>query len=153
MSQDTIRIEGLDKLVESLRRYPNEMAAVARDAGEESAKVILETVGIQSYPPETYRNKPPTPYYIRGRGMQSSPGYNTGKSERYGTKWSVEHSGYKTVVGNVASYAPYLGGDKQAKVMGVIGWRKLREVAEEKKGIIKEIYIKWIEYVLRKIGL
>ena len=62
-------------------------------------------------------------------------------------------SNYITKVGNRASYADYVVGDGQAGPMGIIGWRKLREVAEEKMDLINQIYEAWIAKMIKDLGL
>ena len=154
-----IKIKGLDNLQQALARFPQMAGKYLQAAGQEAAKdIILPTEGLQKYPPETAANFPPTPYYIRGRGMQRAgvrkPAYNDGKSERYGTQWTVErYRDTATKIGNRASYAIYLAGEKQAQKMGEKGWRKLAEVATEKVPQIKVVFQAWVNKLLRDSGL
>ena len=154
-----IEIKGIEDLQQALARFPQIAAKYLQAAGQEAAKdIILPTEGLQKYPPETAANFPPTPYYIRGRGMQRAgirkPAYNDGKSERYGTQWTVErYRDTATKIGNRASYAPYLGGEGQAHKMAEKGWRKLAEVANEKLPQIKAVFQTWINKLLIDTGL
>jgi hypothetical protein len=154
MPNDFIKVEikGIEELQAALQQVPRQVQHHLAQAGNDAAKLILKTEGIQKYPPADSANAPPTPYYIRGRGMQYKYGNNM-KSEKYGTRWTVESSAYKTTIGNSASYAPYLAGDeysphKQAKVMDDRGWRILREVVDEKMPQIIKIFETWVDKLL-----
>ena len=154
-----IEIKGIKGLQQALARFPQIAAKYLQAAGQEAAKdIILPTVGLQKYPPATAANLPPTPYYIRGFGMQRAgvrkPAYNDGKSERYGTQFTVErYRDMATKIGNRASYAPYLGGEDQAHKMAEKGWRKLAEVVNEKLPQIKAVFQTWINKLLIDTGL
>lgn len=153
-----IEIKGLDKLQQALAQFPQKVEQYLRAAGEEAAKnEILNTEGLQRYPPMTEANAPPTPYYIRGRGTQRAgrrkPAYNDMLSERLGTQFYVAQAGGQTTIGNRASYARYVVGEEQAAKMGEKGWRILHEVAKEKIQQITTIYQAWIDKLLRDIGL
>jgi hypothetical protein len=62
-------------------------------------------------------------------------------------------SNYITKVGNTALYADDVVGDNQKELFGIIGWRKLREVAEEKIDLISQIYDAWIAKMIKDLGL
>ncbi len=152
-----IEVKGIDKIVKSLKDLSSHefLKRILSQAGDDAAKDILRTEGLQKYPPATAANAPPEPYYIRGRGMQYKT-YNDMRSERYGTKFYVTNTidGYGTIIGNSASYAKYLADEKlQAAHMSRIGWRKLIDVAREKLPEIRRIYDKWIQYAINKLGL
>ena len=148
----TIKIDGIEKLTANMTALGQELNDGLTGAGLEAAREVLDTPGLRVYPPATAANQPPTPYYIRGRGTQYKRG-NNGKSERYGTQFTTNQVGTVTYIGNRASYAPYLGGEKQAQVMKNIGWRKLLDVAKEKLPKIKAIYQAWINRAIKRLGL
>jgi hypothetical protein len=56
-------------------------------------------------------------------------------------------------IGNIASYAEHVHGDKQAKHMAAIGWRKLWDVAKDKTKRITRIYNAWVDRALKLAGL
>ena len=148
-----ITIAGADKIVKGFNAFPKEIKENFRQAGHESATAVIKTVGLAEYPPLTEANSPPTPYYIRGRGMQYKSKNNM-KSEKYGTKFYVKQEGYGTIIGNSASYAKYLADEnKQATALAAYGWRKLIDVAREKLGKITTIFEKWAQYTIDKLGL
>ena len=149
-----IKIDNLDVVKANLDKLTDDFPKTFADAGEASAREILDTVGLRSYPPETASNRPPVPYYVRGVGMQYAWGNNQ-SSEQYGEKFTVESNPmkYKTVIGNKAAYASRLAGENQSPKLAAKGWRKLYEVAVEKLPIIAKIYNDWINALIRKHGL
>lgn len=150
-----IEVQNLDKLRRALREFPKQSSSYLWGAGQEAAKkIIFPTVGLKKYPPRTSANLPPPPYYIRGRGTQTATRGNLGNSERLGTQFTIERyreDGVK--IGNRASYAPFVIGEEQARAMASKGWRKLPDVVNEKMPDITDVYNKWIEKLLIKVGL
>jgi len=151
MSDINIKVEGIEKIQVALNKFPQEIQRTIELAGEEAAKEILNEQGLKSYPPETAANKPPFPYYIRGRGTQTSQGHNTWTSEKLGTLWYTKSEDLKTIIGNRASYGRYVVGDEQPAHMKQKGWRKLPDVAQEKITKITGIYQRWINRLLKKL--
>lgn len=150
----TLTLTGMDKIVGALERFPRNIVQYMVMAGHESGTTILETQGLRKYPPATGANAPPYPFYIRGRGTETSKGHNTGKSEKYGSQFYVQPSSYGVVIGNRASYAKYLTDpDYQSARMAKIGWRKLIDVAYEKLADITRIYQAWIDKLIRDLDL
>ncbi len=150
----SIQIEGMDKLVDFANKFPAEVRKNMNAAAKEAAsKVLLSTQGLQKYPPATDANRPPTPYYIRGRGTEYAHG-NAGNSERLGTQWYTKPVGWGGAeIGNRASYARWVHGEEQARAMANIGWRRLVDVAREKTAAIQKIFEKWIDYTISKLGM
>lgn len=149
-----VDIEGTEQLAEMMGRYPQEVGRYMAQASKEVGDEVIDSPGLSQYPPATSANSPPTPYYIRGRGMQTSPSRNNLKSERYGTQFYSKAEGYNTVVANRASYAKYLADEQyQARAMGRIGWKKLVDVAKTKVGEVAKIYEGWIGKLIRDLGL
>ncbi len=148
-----ITIEGVDRVMRALERFPQRTQQYMSSAGEEAGKMIIREKGLQTYPPETAANYPPTPYYIRGRGKQYAT-HNDGKSRNLGKQFYVKADRMNTVIGNsTIEYAQYVIGDEQKANMARIGWRKLADVAVEKRDEITEIYRKWVAKLLRDLGL
>ena len=148
-----IKIEGADKIIAALNKFPVEIKRNFELAGQEAATEIIMTEGLKVYPPKTAANAPPTPYYIRGTGMQYKS-RNNGKSEDYKNQFYAKSVTGGTLIGNRASYAKYLADEnKQAQAMARIGWRKLIDVAREKLGKITTIFNKWAQYTIDKLGL
>lgn len=149
-----IKTNGLGFLINKLGRFATDLQTVYSAANNEIAELILNTEGLRKYPPETAANRPPEPYYIRGRGMQYKS-RNDGRSEQYGSRWEKTELSYNSLkISNSASYAPYLTDDKkQAMRMAAIGWRKLKEVAHEKWKEAVKIYWKHITSLITRSGL
>jgi len=149
-----IEIKGLKELIKNMDSVGPDLPPYMRGAGIEVSGELLSTPGLQNYPPATEANRPPTPYYIRGRGMQTSPSRNDGSSQRLGTRWENRRSGtLGTVIRNPVTYAEWVHGLNQARAMMAIGWRILFEVATEKTDMIASIYDKWIGKLLKNKGL
>lgn len=148
----SIEVHGLDKLQAALAKFPNEIADTFKAASQEASEEILNTTGLREYPAATAANAPPVPYYVRGQGTQYASG-NRGNSERLGTQFYVETTTYGATVGNRASYADYVVGEKRAGAMKRIGWRQLYEVAVEKLPEITGIFQRWIDRLITRLGL
>lgn len=153
MTRLHVQIKGLDKL----KRDIFGLSAAAREAltraGDEAGHEVIQSEGLQRYPPATGANAPPAPYYIRGRGTQLK-GRNLGESERYGSQFVVTAAGLKTTIGNRASYARYLTDEVyQARAMQRIGWKKMIDVARSKQAIIVRIFEGWIARAIKGQGL
>jgi hypothetical protein len=138
-------------LLKTIRKAPREFAIALRGAGREAGTEIIETQGLKSYPPATSANMPPTPYYIRGRGMQYANS-NDGRSERYGTQWNIKIKPYGVIIGNRASYAPFVGGDPPALHMSRKGWKSLVGIGRSKIGVVRRIYELWIARAIKRAG-
>lgn len=156
MSGFLIEVKGLDKVIQAIGDMadPRHVGIYLAKAGQEAASKILQTKGLQNYPDMSKGNKPPVPYYIRGRGTETALG-NLNESERLGTQFYIDRdvSNFTTKIGNRASYADDVVGDNQKAIFGIIGWRKLREVADEKMDLINQIYEAWIEKMIRDLKL
>jgi hypothetical protein len=149
----SITIKGMDEVIAALDRFPKEIYRYMVAAGKEAGSRVISTRGLKRYPPATEANVPPVPFYIRGMGTQYAT-RNLDNSEHYGSNFYVKASAYGAEVGNTeTSYAKYLGGDEQAGRMAKIGWRKLLEVAQEKVGLITDVYERWVAKLIKDLGL
>ena len=149
----TIEIKGLDVFLKAFHKFPKEVARALSQAGHQAADEVLETKGLRNYPRAGKGSTPPAPYYKRGTGHMYASGGTDGKSENLKTKWTVKREGYKTKIGNSASYSPWVHGEEQAGVMGRLGWKKLYETFVSKKAKITKIYQQWVDKTIRKLGL
>jgi hypothetical protein len=129
-------------------------AQIICGSGLPARKAVTRQQPRQGDRPETAANLPPTPYYTRGEGMQYKTTIRR-TSENLGDNWVVsqQHGGYYTKIGNRVSYAKYVHGDQQAHWMKRIGWKKLKDVADDKMPRIRVIYQKWINRAIKKAGL
>ena len=150
-----IHVEGIDKIIKALDKFPRQIEKYMGQAGDESAKkVIFPLEGVKKYPPAGPWNTPPVPYYIRGRGTQTKSG-NRGNSERFGTQWYAEKQGFATEIGNRASYAKYLAGEEGQRVYWATshGWRPLITTVKRYMRHITDVYQKWTDKLIRDLGL
>ena len=75
-----------------------------------------------------------------------------GQPSQYGKQWNTKVYADKVVIGNRASYAQFVGGDKQPIHMHTKGWRVLANVARMKIPVIRRIYERWIARGLKRAG-
>ena len=126
------------------------------EAGQKVGKHVIIQKGLKTYPPETSANNPPTPYYVRGRGMQRTSragvSYNDNSSEQYGTRWQIKSDPRKVRITNTASYSGWLAGAKQGRAMRKIGWKKIKVVITEQMKMIKAIFQSHIGRAIRQAG-
>jgi hypothetical protein len=150
-----IELQGAEELQLALQKVSQMLDTYMQAAGAEAVKnEILPTEGLQTYPPETEANHPPAPYYIRGQGTQVSYSRNLNNSEVLKNKWVTKGVPYGIQVDNAASYSGYVHGrETQAEAMGRIGWRKLWDVAEEKRAAITSVFQRWFEKLMHDSGL
>lgn len=150
----SIKVTGLAKLAVRLNAKSGLIAGI-------KAAIMVAKGAIAVYPPATEANKPgrtdakgkPLGYYVRGTGWYSPSGRVYANSETLGRKWttSTKNGGYTGIVGNSASYAPYVQDrDKQAWFHGLRGWKTVQDWAENSefvaklKAIIKDSIVSWI---------
>ena len=106
---------------------------------------------IAQYPSPTFRNMPPVPYYIRGRGTQVSANRNLGNSEDLGQKWTIKgmKGGLQQIIGNIVSYGPKVQGPNQQPLFKQIGWKTTDEVMKnEDEKVLKQIKAR-VDIILR----
>jgi len=170
--QFKIDIQGEERFAQILREMGPGVVRALVGAGKEAASNIVSQKGVKRYPPATAANQAGrmktvviggreatfrAPWYKRGLGTQSpmrGGGYRSlNNSERYGTQFVIESRGSNTVIGNRASYAPFVGGEDQAKHMARIGWRKLSDVVREQMGETVRIYTAWMDRLIQEKGL
>ena len=60
-------------------------------------------------------------------------------------EWSV-------AIGNRAKYAPFVVGLEQAGALANIGWRRLADVAEDKRSTIERIVTQWVERAVDRMN-
>ena len=157
-----LQIQGLDTVAAALSKFPEQIKSAVEVAQNDMARNILDTPGMQNYPPKWAANNPPGTsgrgFYERTKGwmMKTGNGYRiqAGKeSENLGRKWYIKPNGFNTKVGNPVSYAAYLHGDNQVNWAINVGWRKLSEVASEKVEENIAIYERHIQALIRRLGL
>lgn len=142
---------------------PNELDRNWAAASDEAAKEILMSPGIVDYPiqkigvPQPFKTDKSRRYFFAAlrRGEITVPyRRGQGKSQTYGKQWYVETSGMTATIANRATYARYLAGEtEQSAYMKARGWRKIKEVADEKLPEIIKIYEGWTGRALKNLKL
>ena len=145
-------IKGIDRLIAKLG-----LVATARFIQPRlKAGAAAITNRLKRYPPAGSGNLPgryPKRWYQRGYGPRWAlkKGGAGGKklSQRLGTRWAYNLYGVRAVIGNAASYAPYVQGEeKQSKVHELIGWETAEDAAEQELPGITERIGKDVENIL-----
>jgi len=147
-----VQVAGWKELQQKLLLLGRSLDKYAQQGLVQAGKELLQTEGLQKYPPSSEANEPPTPYYIRGRGMQYKS-HNNGKSEKLGTQWHVDKVTAGAYIYNRTSYAPAVHGEGQARFHELRGWRKLKEVVEERMDKIKATLTAWVDKALKDARL
>ncbi len=157
MSDFRIQVIGIEKIQAALTKFPRKISSYLGQAGLESAKhVIFPLEGIKKYPPAGPWNVgPPYPYYIRGRGTQTSRTHNVGNSRRFGTQWYAKNEGTGTEIGNSAPYAIYLAGEEGERVYWATshGWKPLFTTVKRYMRDVTAVYQKWVDKLIKDLGL
>ena len=82
----------------------------------------------EEYPPETSANRPPAPYYVRGRGTFTGR-TNTNTSQKMSNKWvwKVQHLGgrVRLIIKNMATYSGFVIGERQQWYHSMRGWLRV----------------------------
>ena len=149
-----IQIEGLDAALRKVAAVGN-MNVVK--AGMKQAGVHVKGK-IDQYPPGSSANIPGGPgshWYVRGTGgMYALVGggiSSYGGSEKLSKKWTIKSrkGGMQVVVGNNASYGPYVQGDEQVGFHKARGWKNTDKVAKEESATVNKILAAAIEKALK----
>lgn len=157
MSEISIKVTGIDKLYKKL-------GAVQ---GAKFHRALLQAAGkhlkskVSRYPEQ----KSVTRSEAFGKPFQSDKQRNWffaslkdgtlkipyKRTGNLGRKWYVRPlAGFKSKVGNPVSYGDYIQGSGQSRMMELIGWSTLEDVAEKEKGGIERAAQRIVEYALRK---
>lgn len=106
----SITIKGVDAVLRKIDKI--ESPKLRRDALQVGLNVAHEI--ISEYPPQaapsSKRGK-----YIRGKGWQTASGKQYYTSQDLGAKWNTRVTNDKGILGNAASYAPYVQGSRRTK--------------------------------------
>lgn len=130
-----VTVRGLDDVIKKLEAV-GRPGALRRPMTKSVAHLHDK---IAKYPPSSSANSPSNGYswYERGFGTRSRTGRAWPTSETLGRRWTHEVSadGKRGVVGNNASYGPYVqSAEKQAAFHARRGWVTDEKVAESEQG-------------------
>ena len=145
MSSVQIQIRGLD---EFRARILNAVPGIK--SGVKAATVHIEGKA-KVYPPATLANQPKlyqsgswNTWYERGWGskwaLAGGAWHGKKSSEQLQQRWATrfENDGLTGIVGNNASYATYVMGERedQAKALKNIGWKSIEDIADEERDTV-----------------
>lgn len=151
-----VKVAGVKELQAALSRFGPELVTAINKAAPSIVAPILRPRGDgakQMYPPQTSSNRPPTPFYIRGSGTQTSARHNRGNSEQMHMRFIVDAKPLKITLSNSASYARYTIGEKPSQRMRSLGWRSMIDIARERIGEITAAFSAAVSAALRGVGL
>ncbi len=138
MPAKVVEIKGMNELLRKLKTVQDlRSAKIGLKAGATHLKGI-----ISKYPASTIANSPSNPsghWYERGFGskwIRKRAGGVGGRktSQTLGRRWTQKSQmmGLQQVIGNNATYAPYVqSAEKQAKVHEMHGWKTDEDVINE----------------------
>ncbi len=152
MAEKNLEVEGLEELLRALEETPERAKPILKKKMGASLELIEGEV--KPYPPQPSRTRAKTfNTYVRGRGQYPKSAFGgktfnpkkarglvkAGKvrltSERLGTKWTsdVEISDEVVVgvIGNTASYADEVQGERQPAFHAATGWITLDQGMEQ----------------------
>jgi len=157
----TIEIEGLDELVRKLddlakltKVHAGMLAALSHIKGKIAKYPRRKHIKIEDIGGWASEKQRRWFFAALNKGEIDVPykrGISPG-SEDLANKWTVKYDTkkFEGVVGNNASYARFVQGDKQSRMMDEIGWETVEEVSDRETKRVQE-YV--IEAVMRACGL
>jgi phage gpG-like protein len=124
----TVTVQGVDEVIRNLSKItsPDARKRVLHIGALKAQELIAK------YPPSSIANSPSNPsgrWYERGFGTRSVSGIDRKTSETLGRRWTTKVTADSAVVGNNASYAPFVQGDKQPAFHRARGWKTVEDVA------------------------
>lgn len=127
-----VKVRGVDEVIRKLNKVGGP-GALRRPMTKAVAHLHDR---IAKYPPATTANSPANGYswYERGFGTRSRTGRAWPTSETLGRRWTheVDADGRRGVVGNNASYGPFVqSAEKQAAFHAARGWVTDEQVADK----------------------
>ena len=144
-------IKGLDKVIAKLEKV-GQPGALKKPMTKSVAHLHDK---IAKYPPASSANSPGSGYswYERGYGTRTRTGRGYPTSETLGRRWTHEVSadGKRGVVGNNASYGPYVQSfEKQASFHKSRGWKTDADVVDEEDKKVKGFFEDAIQDILNE---
>jgi hypothetical protein len=137
-----IEVTGLDEVV---KRLGKDLRPVLKKVAFAIGKQVEGKINITAYPTQPAPVNPDR-WYQRGYGSKwrRKDGSVGGRatSEQLGQRWATRAKGWGAVVGNPASYAPFVQSqEKQAAIHKATGWVTDVQVAEEvaKSGVVERM--------------
>lgn len=141
-----VTVRGLDDVIKKLEAV-GRPGALRRPMTKSVAHLHDK---IAKYPPSSSANSPSNGYswYERGFGTRARTGRAWPTSETLGRRWTheVDADGKRGVVGNNASYGPYVqGAEQQVAFHAARGWETDKQVAEREQDKIVHFFEDEIE--------
>ena len=148
-----VEIRGAAELIIKLNRAAGLLSTTLVSTMKDANEIVSKEASI--YPSTTEANSPPTPYYVRGMGTQTSDAVNRMESEQLDKHWqSTVEVGAGEVIGrttNPVTYAPWVHGKtKQVFFHGIRGWRWSGAILDAVSDRIVSLFGKAVASVVRR---
>jgi hypothetical protein len=161
MAEENVDIKGLEETLKKLTRL-GKLEKVY--AGLKSAGLYLKGK-VAKYPPRKRitiaqvggwaSERQRRWFFAALRSGEIQVPYKRGispSSQALGRRWTMQHfkSAFQVVVGNNVSYARFVMGDKQSRMMDMIGWETVDEVAAKETKYVREYVYKAVMKAIEK---
>lgn len=149
-----IKVKGLKELQAKFKKLPNRLEITFGQSLRKIFDLMMRDQGGGKpyYPPETEHNRPPVPFYIRGKGEEFG-GFNDLTSEQMNTKFYYTPEFPKAYIGNTASYAGDVIGENQKPLFKEIGWMRLVDWVQRHMPQITAAFQDWVDATLKALKL
>jgi hypothetical protein len=159
----SVEIKGAEVIIRSLERVNANMGEAMKPAIVRAADTVRQYVS--EYPPATAANLPSPghTHYERGMGsvyVRKTDGKHTVRktSEMLNRKWSTKYRFTATeaeaIVGNSASYAPYVHDDrKQAAFHARRNWRTVQQAITVNRDKIRQFFEQAVRDAVQRSNL
>ena len=152
-------IEGLDKLEQALREFPEQTNALMKAAMQGAGEIVRNEFAV--YPPSTGANSPPGidgyRWYERGFGTRTVTGKAYATSQALGRSWNVQvkgvGTGVKAIIGTPVTYAPFVQSrERQVWFHKARGWQTIEDALDKKRDELQEYFRRVIERALQLVA-
>jgi len=156
MTEEVIRIEGLDELIDKIETIEDlEFVKAGMVAAGKHIKGIM-----RAYPPVSRRPQPFVSdkqrrgFFAKLRSGEIEVPYRRGQSpgsQTLGRRWaqSARDGGLTQVIGNNAGYASLVQGPEQTQYHKQTGWKTTKQVAEEERETVTNFILDYFERMLK----
>jgi len=151
-------IVGMDKIADKLRRLPD----AAADAGVEQADNYLLNVLIRKEVPpykyvsykQAYGKPPPKGFFYKLKhGLIDVPYIRRKGGEGVTGSWMISGAGRNAYLSNPDPAAKWLYSEDQARMMQLIGWRRVSQIIDKYTKQIVASFDRGVKSAIRRLGL
>ncbi|MFA6204289.1 MAG: hypothetical protein WC710_14020 [Gallionella sp.] len=149
---------GMDKIAEKLEKLPDAIG----DAGVEQANnYMLNVLITKEIPPYKYISykqaygKAPAGgfFYKLKHGLIDVPYIRRGKGNGVSGSWMISGAGRNAYLSNPDPAAHWLYSENQARMMQLIGWRRVSQIIDRYTKQIVASFTRGVATAIRRVGL